>query len=368
MTTPALHNNHQQGFTIVELMVALVISLLASIGIYSVFSQSEAQQRRTAETQDMWQQARIAMTMIERDVRMAGYGLAGNANCTVSAYNKPKYYDFNMGPIESMAPAPSSPLTSPDNSDSLTVLYSSSSSAGLPPTQLRSDMPNSSAELNVTRTEGFQENDLVLIDQPSLSPRTCVLVQITAVQDSALKLQHQSGTSNRNPPGGHNTPPFPENGYAAAQGVNLYNMGNLVNRRYNISTSSEVSGHTDPAPTLMVTDVNTNISTPVARGIVLLLVVYGLDSNDDGNVDSYARPNSASWFDSNASLIRTARVILLARSSLPDKGQVSPSSITLIPAASSTGAVTYSVPADERQYRYQLFSTEIPLRNPILAN
>lgn len=359
----ATRHRQEQGFTIVELMVALVVSLLASIGIYAIFNQSSAQQVRSSDTQELWQQARIAMAMIERDVRMAGYGYSNNPACTVNAYNAsrtPPDFTFSMQPILSDDPAPSSANTS----DQITVLYSSSDYGGLPANKLRSDMPDSSAELNISSTQGFREGDMILLQEPG---KSCTLLQVTEVQDSALKLQHNpGGSAPYNPPGGHNI--FPSGGYTAANGVNIYNMGSMINHQYRISTTSEISGQTDSAPNLIVEDLSTRASTPIARGISSLQVLYGLDSNGDDEVDSYGRPGGAGWFTTNASRIRTARIALLARTTMPDRSYTSPAQITVLPAIGGNAAVIYDVPATDTHFRYQVFQTEIPLRNPILAN
>ncbi|MEW6611144.1 MAG: PilW family protein [Pseudomonadota bacterium] len=359
---------HDQGFTMVELMVALVVSLLASVAIYSIFIQSESQQRRSNETADLWQQARIAMAMLERDVRMAGYGLGGNLGCQLVSYNAnrtpPNIPAYTLMPIVSADPAPATPISGPGGSDQLTILYSTSANGGLPATQLNGDMPNSSAELIVASTAGFQEGDLVILNEPG---KTCTLVQVTQVQQAALKLQHNPGVSAPyNPAGGFSI--FPASGYVAANGVTLYNMGSMVNNRYSIAPNSTVAGQPDPTPTLMVTNVNTGTTTPVARGIVSLQVLYGMDTNGDNAVDAYARPTGGGWFAASGGQIRTVRIALLARASLPDRDYNSPASITLLPAMGGNAAVVYDVPNTDRNFRHQLFVTEVPLRNPILGN
>lgn len=352
-----------QGFTLVELMVALAVSMLAALGIYAVFNQSSAQQVRSSDTQETWQQARIAMAMIERDVRMAGYGYAASSACKVNAYNatrSPNNFSFAMQPILSNAPAPADAGTS----DQITVLYSNSGYGGLPANKLRADMPNSSAELNISSTQGFTISDLILLQEAG---KECTQLQVTAVQDSALKLQHNpGGSAPYNPPGGANI--FPGGGYVAANGVNIYNLGSMVNRQYRISTSSQIAGQTDSAPNLVVTDLSTANTTSLARGIVSLQVLYGLDTNGDNEVDSYGRPDSATWFDTNANRIRTARIALLARSTAPDRTYTSPARIPVLPAISGNAAVNYNVPPADVHFRHQVFQTEIPLRNPILAN
>ncbi|NQT68405.1 MAG: prepilin-type N-terminal cleavage/methylation domain-containing protein [Desulfobacteraceae bacterium] len=68
------------GFTIVELMVAMVISLVVMGAIYSTFQvqqQSYIHQERVAAVQ---QNLRAAMYYITREIRMAGYDPTGSSN------------------------------------------------------------------------------------------------------------------------------------------------------------------------------------------------------------------------------------------------------------------------------------------------
>ncbi len=67
--------SNRKGFTIIELMVALVFSFILIGAVYGTFtSQQKAYtvQDQVAETQ---QNARMAMNILVRDIRMAGYGM-----------------------------------------------------------------------------------------------------------------------------------------------------------------------------------------------------------------------------------------------------------------------------------------------------
>ena len=61
-----------QGFTLIELMIAMVVSLLALAAIYSTFLAQHRSYQVQSETSDMQQNIRAAMYFMEREIRMAG--------------------------------------------------------------------------------------------------------------------------------------------------------------------------------------------------------------------------------------------------------------------------------------------------------
>jgi type IV pilus assembly protein PilW len=61
-----------QGFTMVELLVAMVVSLLALAAIYSTFLAQHRSYQVQEETAEMHQNIRAAMYYMQREIRMAG--------------------------------------------------------------------------------------------------------------------------------------------------------------------------------------------------------------------------------------------------------------------------------------------------------
>jgi prepilin-type N-terminal cleavage/methylation domain-containing protein len=66
--------NH--GFTLIELMIAMVIGLIIMASIYQVFRSYQQAQATQQLVVDMLQNARAAMTLMKREIRMAGYAPA----------------------------------------------------------------------------------------------------------------------------------------------------------------------------------------------------------------------------------------------------------------------------------------------------
>jgi type IV pilus assembly protein PilW len=73
MTQTAPGFRGQQGLTLVELMVAMVLGLLLMAGVLQLFAANKQSYRLTEELSRMQEGARYAMSTLERDLRMAGY-------------------------------------------------------------------------------------------------------------------------------------------------------------------------------------------------------------------------------------------------------------------------------------------------------
>ena len=83
MANTRSHIDQQEGFSLVELLVVMVISLLFAIAIFGIFNAFTRQNNQTMATQDMWQQGRVALYMMQHDIGKAGYGLEPQ-NCAAT--------------------------------------------------------------------------------------------------------------------------------------------------------------------------------------------------------------------------------------------------------------------------------------------
>src|SRR2546422_437658 len=74
-----------RGFSMVELMVAMVISLIGVIIIFQVFEASEGVRRTTTSGGDAQQNGAVALYLMERDLRNSGMGINDTiyAGCNV---------------------------------------------------------------------------------------------------------------------------------------------------------------------------------------------------------------------------------------------------------------------------------------------
>ena len=76
-----------QGFTMVELLIAMAVALLAMAGIYSTFLNQHKSYVVQGETAAMHQNIRSAMFYMQREIRMAGCDPIGSANARIITAN-----------------------------------------------------------------------------------------------------------------------------------------------------------------------------------------------------------------------------------------------------------------------------------------
>ncbi|PKG76415.1 pilus assembly protein PilW [Shewanella sp. GutCb] len=68
-----LIRDKQSGYSLVELMVAMVVSLFLSAGLFSMFAMSSANVTTTSQFNQLQENGRIALALIERDVSQLGF-------------------------------------------------------------------------------------------------------------------------------------------------------------------------------------------------------------------------------------------------------------------------------------------------------
>lgn len=270
------------GFTLLEILVALALTGVASIYIYQAYISQHRSYVVQEDVTAMQQNARAAMFYMSRDLRMAGFGFGPNG---VSFYD---------GSGTDFLSAITSFNTNPDRVD---IIYADANVEA----QITEPMPTSSAEMNVSNTNGFQDGDFVIVtDGVNAS-----LLQITEVQDVALKLQHNPAVDNINPPGGHNI--FPPGGYG--EGALVFKL------RY---VSYDIGAADPEHPQLRIDEdgpFGAGLPQALAEDVEDLQLVYIFE---DGGEDH--RVDDGDGDDSNDSAdIRAVRLSVLARTFRPDR-------------------------------------------------
>lgn len=338
------------GFSLVEIMVAMAIGMFGMLIIMQVFLIFQGQKRTTMGAADAQENALIALHTIERDGRVAGLGLVGLGCTTVNAYNvnmSTPGYSFSALPASITQDSPAL------GTDSLTLRYSSSS-FGQIPTKLITAAADSDAVLTLDSGNGFSQGTMFMISE---SPKNCSMLQASATSAKTgvtWDLLHSSTGYPYSPPAGTNI--FPAGGYAV--GAKVANLGTMVHRQYYVQNEK-----------LMMRDVNVPDSAgvnPIALvdNIFAIKAQYGRDTGTDGYWDVFDNTDPAA-----AERLVSLRLAVVARSGTIERGQsVSPATLVLWSGGTVANGGAIDLSSTDRQYRFKIYQTVIPLRNVIWAN
>ena len=179
----AIQIKTNSGFSLIELLVALCLSLMVVSAVYGLFVSQNAvyiNQNRTAEMQ---QNVRSAMNMLSQDFRMAGFGFSMGGTVSISG-----------GTLYAVAPT-----NSTSGPDSVTLRYGiNATPSGT--AMLTSAMANSNTgvPLVVSSTTGLASNDYIIITDGQNAAR----LRITGINAGTSTLQYTTVTPNIFPSGG----------------------------------------------------------------------------------------------------------------------------------------------------------------------
>lgn len=337
----------QEGFSLIELLVGLVIGLLVTLVIMQTFSNFEGNKRTTTGSADAQTNGNIALFSISRDVKQAGFGMP-----VIAAENSP----FSCASIRSTAGAALpisgfSPIVIVDGgggvSDALTVRYGDSPTAGMP--LIVRDQLIPPLKLKVDNNMGCRVGDLALY----VNSGSCALKTVKPLDNAG------------------------DNGYVKLHDAshlgstgNLYCLGNLTENTYSINAEN--------------LELNGNL---MLAGIVNMQAQYGISAAANTNVITQWVNATGVWAaaaltPTNRNRIRAVRLAIVARNSLLEKDNVTAPSCTTTKGIVSSGPCAWddtnvdaapqidlsTLGADWRRYRYRTYETIIPVRNMIWAS
>ena len=335
--------NSQAGFSLVELMVAITIGFIVIGAVGYLYIGSRGAFRTTDNMSRMQETARYAMDTLTRDIRMAGYrGCASASGTFNNALNNSSLNAYNFGqPLagydaQGTGWSPALP-TGTGGLSALSILpgtdaivLRSTTGMGAYVTQ---QPGNTSADLKVTTPNDLAIGDIAMVTDCT----NATVFQITNFNSTGggQNVVHNTGTG---------TPGNSTNDL----GHNFVNgeIAKMQSKTYFIRTGA--SGR----PALWVYDnfLATSGSNPVelADGVQNMQVQYGIDTDSNGAVDSYATAGGVT----NWNQVVAVRISLLMAS--PDNNIV-------------TSQQTYNynnaaVAAGDRRM-YQVLTTTIGVRN-----
>jgi type IV pilus assembly protein PilW len=348
----------QSGFSIVELMVAVVIGIVVTLAALQIYSSADARRRSSGGVTGAQTEGNLALYMLDRDLRVAGNGFADAAQmgCTVNAYNSLRSPNTFTFPLQPVAITPSALPAG----DSIAILYGNSTSM-----VATVQFTASGIETKKTRNRyGFFLGDIIVATAPG-TPAECALFEVTGNTNAdALSIDHNTSTYKNETTEADATPRFNKSGgitFAATEG-NLLDLGPSPRRNVYRVNAGQL---------LVRDDLQSATDVPVADNVVSLKAQYWVDANNNNTIDASEWTTTA---PSNWSQLKAVRTALLVRSSQYEKDPLAklgaaPSwaggSFVMANLDGSAGTTDPAGPTNWRNYRYRVYENVIPLINVI---
>jgi len=359
-----------QGFSLIEMMISVVLGLILMSGVIQMFLSSRAAFSSQQAISRVQETGRLAVEFLARDIRMAGFlGCTSKDGTTTSTLNSPTTFPndwltFVMG-YHVTSSASSMPATSdsgishaPQIGTDMIVIRGASIS-GAVTTAVSTDTTIYSKVVSTSTAgcgtgsdmlNGLCPNDIAV----EANCTKATVFQITSIQNTAgvANIAHvAAGTPGNATATWGGAPSDTTNAYAA--GAEVLKMNRII---YFIATGS--SGN----PTLFqnaavrntTTGAVTYQDTELLDGVENVHLSYGVDTSatPDGIPDIYQDANSmsaAQW-----SKVLSVRVEILVRSA--DNNVVSE------PQKYTFNSATVSPPAGDLHLR-QVFTTTVGIRS-----
>ncbi|MFL6697681.1 MAG: PilW family protein [Vitreoscilla sp.] len=394
----------QAGMTLIEMMVAIAVSMILSVAVMAVMSSFEGRRRTLGSASDLDQQGSLAMYQIDRWVRSAGSGLVTantyNYGCRLfAATSSPTAKQ--LLPLAAGLPAPFAslaenstatttyrlapvvivsggtlPAISGQRSDALVVMSSGNDGAQVP---LPFDAPPAAASLTLKNVTEMAAGDLLLLVdkqmQASSGPQDCMVTQA----DTSTPATGISTTLS-----------LAGNYYAAT--ISTRSVTDYTSDALAIDLGGTSGTGSSLPPSFQVVGVGDNNtlysydllqlagSTPLAQaeGVFEMHAIYGVDTNSDNKIDDWVDASAASAYSSDKLTdgspgaiqllknIRAVRVALILRTALPEKDPVKASTTLSMfsdPDLPASVVKTRTLSSAEQYYRYRIVESTIPVRN-----
>lgn len=356
-----------KGFGLIEVMVGLAIGLIATIVMFQTFAVSERQKRTTTGAADAQTNGAIGTFLMERDIKMAGWGfdMTELPNCD------PLYSYYDGGTAPGVSTFASVLITDGgDGPDSVAIQYfgdPTEANFKFSKTRISKTMPTASSEYEVDSTYGCAVGELAIVSQKG---KGCTLAQITHVQETPSKLQHNKGTDAPYNPAANDSKDWPQ--YTAesdpAKAASLQCFSRLYSRTYQIASKQLTLTQPDSTGVMKTETIAPEILDMQAR--------YGVAPAGSQSVSDWVAA-TGDWSPekltvTNIRRIKSVQIALLARSTTYEKPEDGVNcTATTADIVKSWPAwadfKTSELPEDWQCYRYKVFEIKIPLRNVIWA-
>ena len=350
-----------KGFSLVEVMVALVIGMIAVLVVMQVARMSEGQKRTTTGAGDAQSSAALAMYSVQRDIKQAGYGMTslGVFGCPLTLPTASNHQLAALAPI-TINPPVTDVVAGDANTDTLLVVYGGGVGAPEGDSIVSVGPVGTNQRIGLLSPSNFRVGEFVFA-APKAPTNGCALKMnaIGAVEATSITVPDIDATED-----------MALFGFGTRPRIVAYAIrgGNLTVCDYmqgNCSTACETGNAT----------CNANWAV-VAQGIVSLRAQYGRDDVAplDGSVDTWDQTTPANTSGNQEAYagawaaISAVRLALVTRNSQPDRDVVT-SDQPIWTGSTGTGSAPIKLVPDGdtsedwKHFRYQVYEAIVPLRN-----
>ncbi|MFC4160653.1 PilW family protein [Chitinimonas lacunae] len=388
----------QAGFSMIELLVGLGISLIGMLVIYHVLTVTQGYRRTSTEVGAAQETGAVSLYYIERDLRRSGYGLQGLLwqepdqgamlsaaamllprayGCTVQARDsKRSSFNFRMAPA--LIQDGGVDANGSARPDQLTILFGSARAHAFPPT-LSANVAAGNNPLRISNAMGLDNRDLIIVADLTTNTPSCELTQVGDIRppgDAAcpnITSRNQPWCVNTVAPDTANHPfarplakPYTGQEELTASPRTtpvLLNLGQSpANPTYSIVNPSSASGAVRSV-LVMRDGLFPDRDATIAEGIVSLQAQYAFRDGSFRNT----LPAATAWAN-----VVGIRIAVVARSELLEKEAIlaaDPSTkrakMVIFPGSATSDEVALSLSDQENHYRYKIYQTVVPLRSII---
>ncbi|MCY1280800.1 Type IV Pilus-assembly protein W [compost metagenome] len=304
MLSKFLGNGRQQGFSLVEMMIAMVLGLVILLAVSDIFLKDSRVRGEIEKTSRQIDNGNFALRLFESEFENAGYwGEAGAQDVSPSLpplcpTNESDIKDTLGYPVQGELGSGINCAGSKTGTDFIAIRRASTCAIG------DDGCPASyNYYLQVSACQSSSPGVVILTNDTA---------ELTAKQRDCVT-------------------PAPRYGFLSR----VYYVSNA-----DVLMRAELSGG------------NYSTVTSLVDGIESIHFEYGVDDSGDGIIDEFkSDPSGVEWSD-----VIAVKVYLIARNSEPTAGFVDSNSYFL-------GDVEYEVPDALKSYKRQLYSTTVNLRN-----
>lgn len=285
------HPHSARGFSVVEIMVAMALSLLLLGGVIAIFASSRVSYETNDKISRIQENGRFALDQIVRDIRAAGYvGCARAPTYVSSSLNNADqlHWNFLEGPVRGFQ-ATGEETWSPELDLSLEGRTASGSDVlvlrvprrDAEPLRIAANMTSSTDSIEVAGTRGLAAGDIAL----AYSCEAQAYFQVTAFGGGVIDHADTGGTPGNVSADINYT--FRENAEVIAVHTVAYYVG---------PSTADPNPDDTHIPTSLIRYTAAGGVEELVEGVEQMQLEFGVDTNGDSVVDSYqTADNVTNW-------------------------------------------------------------------------